>query len=246
MGLAIGYNVKKANELMDEISTAYTDLGNYINTEWADVSTTLREHWVGDDEQDFEKNFVERIQILYVDSYNLVKTSTQVIGDLAKSWHEFQKKNTISGQEAANISTISVDVPTITPNDRIIEFVARTLSDADDRGLKDSTSASTIKEKITDFVNGIKKKAEELFNIEANAAFFGEQTRSIKLYVEKVGNTIAQINIAVQDLHNALDQLAGSTYTASEDAATELIDSETTNLESATADLGASRWTSGN
>ena len=56
MALGIGYNVKQANELMQNIAEAYKNLGIYTKEQWNGIVDVLQREWVGEDEQDFERD----------------------------------------------------------------------------------------------------------------------------------------------------------------------------------------------
>lgn len=241
MALAIGYNVKQTNELMASMAQAYNDLGTYISEQWETVRTTMMSNWVGEDELDYEKRFVERLCQLYTDSYNLISNSVDVIGNLAQAWWDFQKNNSITGEAIATSSTINIEKPTITPAEQIVTFVSRTLADSDDRGLADVGSAATIKGAVDTFVSNLNTKTNTLFNIEVSSAFFGDQSSTIKTYVEKVGTAIAAVNVAVKDMYDALDILASSQYTTAVTDASTAVSTETTNVETAVSEI-STRW----
>ena len=92
----IGYNVKRANELMESIAQAYKDLGIYTKEQWDGVLYILQGQWIGEDEQDFEKRLADRICTLYLNASELANNSIETIAGLAQAWHDFQQKNTIT------------------------------------------------------------------------------------------------------------------------------------------------------
>ena len=98
MALGIGYNVKKAEELMGSIATAYTTLGTTITEQWPTVSNVLRTNWVGEDELNYEENVVKRINEMYKNAYVLSSIAIGTIDGLARGWWDFQKKNVFSNQ----------------------------------------------------------------------------------------------------------------------------------------------------
>jgi len=94
----IGYNVLKINEVMKDIVASYLEITRYINSSWLDLRTELRTQWVGPDEQDFEKNFIKRLNDLINSSEQLARNSVDIMYELAVAWADFQDKNTISGE----------------------------------------------------------------------------------------------------------------------------------------------------
>ena len=246
MALGIGYNIKKVEELMGEMATAYKDYGSFINQQWAQVQNTLRTNWIGEDELDYEKRLVERLCNLYANSYELAKTSIDVLADLAKAWYDFQKNNSITGEAIANVGNFSITKPTITKNEKIIEFVTKTIGPEEDRGLKDASSATTIQESLSSFVKGLKMMASQKFNLSnsSNAAFFGEQASAITKYVNKVGIAIGEVNIAINDMYTAIATLAGSQYTTSSSTAADAAAGFSTQLDGSLAEMDkGTRWT---
>ena len=86
MAMAIGYNVKNAREVANNIKRAYNDLGRYTESEWNNIVRTLQREWIGVDEQDFEKKLAERICTLYVDAHNVANGAINTISNLANAW----------------------------------------------------------------------------------------------------------------------------------------------------------------
>lgn len=243
MAFAIGYNVKQANELMDKVADAYKNLGIYTKDQWNAVTDVLQREWVGEDEQDFEKRLAERICTLYVNACELATSCVNTIGGLAQAWYEFQQKNTLSGEVAEGKGRFNVDIPKIKMDDQIIKAKPKSISNNDDRGLREASSKTTIQTAVSDFVGEIKKKTEGLFGeIEANNAFFGDQTAGIKSYIDKVGYAIGEVTAAVKDMYTALDTLASSSYTTATSDISQQFTTASTNVENSLNDLGTSRW----
>lgn len=211
---SIGFNVAQANTLMNNMAEAYNKLEVYLPEAWESLLYVIQGNWIGEDEQDFERNLATRLCELNLQSGELVKSAINTVAGLAQSWHEFQQKNTLSGAVASGDSTFNLDIPSITIKNPVVEPNIKTIANNANRGLQSSASASQIKQKITDFVNGVKKRTGDLFDaIEVNSAFFGEQVSYIKSYITNVGDSVSKITTSVQDMFNALDQLVGSQYT---------------------------------
>lgn len=243
MAFAIGYNVHQANDLMDKIASAYKNLGIYTREQWNSVANVLQENWVGEDEQSFEKNLATRICTLYVNASSLTENCLNTIAGLAQSWYDFQQRNTLDGSMAEGKGRFKIDVPRVDKNEQIIKPRIRTIGNSDDRGLKDNSSKTAIQEAVVSFVGEIKKKTEGLFQeIDANQAFFGEQTSSIKAYVEQVGRAIAEVTIAIKDMNDALDALAGTSYIGATNDIKEQFTQASSNVDASLNDLGSSRW----
>lgn len=246
MAMAIGYNIKKAEEVAENIADKYSALGNSIADEWPSIVDALHTNWVGEDEADFETKFAERVNTLYSNSSELAKSCIRTIGELCNAWIEFQQKNTLE-VSAANNGSLSADVDTalakIGTQDKIVNADPPTLDNNTDRGLADVNSANTIKTKVADYVKAIKAKASELFSeVDSNSAFFGDQASSVNNYIEKCGNAIAEVSVAIKDLHNALDILAGTNYSDSVEQVSTQIDKGTSSVEEISTNLGDSRW----
>lgn len=248
----IGYNVKQANELMEKIAEAYKNLGIYTPQQWQGVSRTLQDNWVGEDEQDFEAKLADRICNLYNNAYNLVQSSLDTIEGLVNAWFEFQQKNTLSGDSSTGNpggwlgwggNKFGVDKPTIKKNEKIIEPKLIQLTNETDRGLQAADSKAKIQDSINTFVNDIKKQTATLFEeIQTNQAFFGDQTTTIKSYIDKVGDAVGEVTVAVKDMYTALDQLAGSSYSSTVESISEQFNQASGNVDTSLNDLGNSRW----
>lgn len=243
MAFAIGYNVSKANELMNEIAKAYDELGIYTEKEWDNVIRVLQKNWVGEDEQDFEKKLADRICNLYENASNLAEHCVDTIGGLAQTWYKFQQTNTLDGGTVGS-GKLNIEVPQIIEKKDVVSVDAsRTIADNADRGLRDASSKTAIQEAVNTFVSQIKGKTARLFEkIDTNKAFFGEQSSNIKSYVEKVGSGIAEVTIAVKDMYQALETLANSSYTTSSSDIKDQFTQASSNVESSLNDLGNSRW----
>lgn len=251
----IGFNLKKADEMIERVVEEYNNLGIYTSEQWLPLKETLRKEWVGPDEQNFEKNFVKRICELYVTSYNLASNCTKTLAELSDQWVSFQRKNTIDGSTAADFDTMAQSVlegikeflfgsPKLKKNENIITFVPDVNLDSNtNRGLQNASSKANIQSAVNEFVTAVRNRTQGLFNaIETNQAFFGEQAASIKSYIEATGVAIGEVTTAVKDLNDALETLANSSYsTASSDVST-AYSSAKASMESSVDQLGSSRW----
>lgn len=248
----IGYNVKQANELMEKIAEAYKNLGIYTPTQWQNVYKTLQSNWIGEDEQDFETKLADRICNLYNNAYNLVQSSLDTIEGLVNAWNEFQQKNTLSGDISSGNSgglfgiggnKFGVDKPSIKKNEKIVEPNLIQLTNDMNRGLQSADSKAKIQDSINTFINEIKKQTANLFEeIQTNQAFFGDQTTTIKNYINKVGDAVGEVTVAVKDMYTALDQLAGSSYSSTVESVNQQFGQASSNIDNSLNDLGSSRW----
>ena len=232
MAFAIGYNVKEANELMEKIADAYKDLGIYTKDQWQGITDVLQNEWVGEDEQDYEKKLAERLCLLYQNAYSLTNSCVETIAGLAQAWYDFQSKNTLSGEVAEGKGKININKPKIKSDDEIVKSKQKSIGNNDDRGLREASSKTTIQTAVSDFVGKIKEKTAGLFDeIQANTAFFGDQTTNIKTYIDKVGAAIGEVTVAVKDMYNALDTLAATSYTTASSDIAEQFTTASTNVE---------------
>jgi len=248
----IGYNVNKAKELMENIAKAYENMGIYTKQQWEGVYRTLQTNWVGEDEQDFEAKLAERICNLYVNAYNLAQSSIDTIDGLVTAWHQFQQKNTLSGDASSGNkggwfgiggNKFGIDKPSIKKEDKVVELHLVQLDNNTNRGLKDAASKSNIQSAVDTFVGQIKSQTATLFDeIQTNQAFFGEQTSTIKSYITKVGDAIAEVTVAVKDMYNALDQLVGTSYSTAQSDIQSQFTQASGSVDQSLNDLGTSRW----
>ena len=253
----IGFNIKKADEMIEKIKEEYNNLGIYTSEQWGPLKSTLRKEWVGPDELDFEKKLVERICALYVQAHGLAQKCTMTLADLSCQWVDFQRKNTIDGSTIGSwfdygiesmvqkIRAITQGMTGLTYNDAIITFTNDlVLDDYVSRGLTSSTSKANIQAAVNDFVTAVKTRTNNLFNaIETGNAFFGEQSTAIKSYIEATGFAIAEVTTAVKDMNDALEVLANSSYSGASSEVSSIYASAKSSMEATADDLGSSRWT---
>ena len=241
--LEIGYNISQAKQLMEDIAQHYKDLQNNITSEWDSVVSTLQQEWIGEDEQDFEGKFADRICELYDNAHKLAQGACQTIADLAVSWDKFQASNTLDGASGGNSASLTIDIPDLSFTNPIVSKKDRPLSEADDKGLRSSSSATTIQTTVEDYANNLKEAAQNMFSeIQSSNAFFGDQTSSIDAFIAAVGEAIGEVIVAVKDLHTALETLANSNYTSSVQSVTETMGENKTSVESSVDELGESKW----
>ena len=247
----IGYNAKNANDLLETICNGYDGLGSKIQNSWPSVKQILTTEWVGPDEQDFEKKFVEKINNLYLASYELASNCTKTIAGAVDSWVEYQKKNTMDGSVVedsalagliAGIKEFLFGSPRMTKRETVILFTPTALGE--DRGLRNADSANKIKEAVNDYVISIKYACKSLFDsANVGSAFYGEeQTKSISTYIDSVETAIGEVLIAVKDFNDALDSLAGSNYIEAQSATKSSFDQSKTSVDTSVENLGSSRW----
>lgn len=245
MAFALGYNIKRAEELTQEIARAYQDLSGTISSNWDQVVSSLQTNWVGEDEQSFEATFAKKINQLYQNANLLAKGAIQTIVGLAESWHSFQQTNVLENGEIISGAAFSMTGATIQEAGDIVAYRPVEFSADIDRGLKDQNSADQIKTTVESYVNEVKSKATNLFNeIDTNSAFFGEQTTAIKTYIEKTGEAISEVTVAVKDLYNALDTLANTSYVTSTSTVSQEMGNAANEIENSLSELANSRWTS--
>ena len=136
--------------------------------------------------------------------------------------------------------------PTITENETLITFTTKTFAATDDRGLKDASSATTIKGQIDTFRSTVTSKMNALAEMDVASAFFGDQTQKIKTYLENLNKSMVNVALAIKDLYDCLDTMASSHYTTSQmTAASEFVSSEQTKVDQQVANVDTSaRWTS--
>ena len=238
-----GYNVSQIKTLMENIEECYNNLGTTVQNGWEPVKTALKANWVGEDEQDYESGLADRISSMYVSTYNLAQNALGIIYNLADSWYKFQQGNKIFGT-AATDSTFGLEQITLTQNDKVVEATIESIGDDVDRGLVSESSAGTIKEALSTYKTSVQSKiAEMIDSITVDTAFYGEQSTSIKSFVDKVGTAMGEVVTAIKDLNDAVDQLADSQYSTASTTFTGDIDTAKSNVESELeSGLGDTRW----
>lgn len=242
----IGYNIKKINEVMEGIRDAYAEATKKVDemyNHWFQPS--LRQHWVGPDEQDFEKKFVERLNNLLRETDNLAKNAIDNIFLLGEAWADFQDKNTIGGESTGQGAVLKSQLskpPLIMAS--VILFTAIEFNGSENLGLATSGSAGQLAAQLQAFVDQTKSSIKQLFDaVEVGNAFFGEQqTTKVKGYVEKVGEVLGIVTTSVKDFDEAMATLTGTSYSSADASASESYSSAESSLESGLGELGSSRW----
>lgn len=231
MAMAVGYNVQKASDLMQALATKYAGLDQIIVSEYKKVSATLRENWVGEDEQHYEQYLANKFNYLYAQSGKLVEVAVQNIYATTLSWIEFQRENRFKASDGTDLvdsvgvqmyggSSISdITAPAIDIKTNIISYEGFTIPVDADRGLASTDSATTIQNAIGGAVQTIKDAVDAICGeLKVSEAFFGDQLTSIEEYMTQVHKSVGEIITAVQDISTALNQMAGEQYTGAGDA----------------------------
>lgn len=241
----IGYNIKKINEVMEGISTAYSDSTKKVK-EMYDTwfQPSLRQHWIGPDEQNFEKKFVDRLNELLTNSETLAKNAIDTVYSLGEAWADFQDKNTIGGESTGQGAALKAQLVKATINYKeFIVFSGIEFNGTENLGLATAGSAAQLAAQLNAFVTNTKSAINTLFTaVDANSAFFGEQSGKIKGYIDKVGEVLATLTTAVKDFDEAMAQLTGTSYSTSDSSVTTEFAGADTNLESGLDGLGETRW----
>lgn len=220
----LGYNPRKAVDLIQAIVTHYQNLGTKISADWDGVKDALRGNWVGGDELSYEKEFVKKICSLYVTSYELTKNCVQNIKVVLDNYIAVQKNNLLEGAETNTLTydpmldTLSNQAGEVIFNlakkEDIITFTEGSFADSDARGLANADSKGIIQQQISTYVTSISNQVEALTDsINVKSAFFGSAGSKLETYVISVKDAVKVVSTAVKDLNDALEQLAGSHYT---------------------------------
>lgn len=252
----IGYNIAQAKSLQDQISEGFQSVKEKIASPWADVQNTLHSEWIGEDEISYEKEFVKKVNGLYGSAKWVSDVCCATIQSTVLSWVKFQDNNLIEGAEAGSTSNtvVSSNYPTLEEIEgrsydelEAIQAEAEQLDESSTRGLTNGTSsAGAIQDSVTRYVTNIQSEVNALFDsIRANNAFFGNQVDQINNFISKCGVAIGEVVTAVKDLHDLLEQLAGSRYSEEDTAVSEKAD-ESSNAVTSTVDSIESKWTGAN
>jgi len=256
MAIELGYNIGKSEELIKSISDNFNALGAYIASSWNHLQPVMRTEWIGPDEIAFEARLVTRVNELYSKSRDLAQAAVTTVVNLTNSWIDFQHTNVIQNEAGtANVSATSglkhIEDPGLLPKLGVqitaIEWQGKTFTTNDDLGLREASSKSRIIWAVDKFVKDIQSRTIDSFDeITLNNAFFGTQQASLKKYIEEVGKAVGVVTTSVQDLGNALDQLAQSNYATADQTVEEKFTTETTNLSQSVDEKIETRWTSSN
>lgn len=245
MATAVGYNIAKSKEVMEQIVNQYCDLIANMDDEFQGISATLQREWIGEDEQSFEQELAKRFDILQFEAYNLASNCVHTIGGLAQAWFNFQKMNVLEGGSYVGEATSGIEIPEIPePMEGFFTANIITFDASTDRGLASVSSATTIKDAISTAVNTVRKKINNICeNVNVSGAFFGDQVSSINTYVEKVGIALGEVMTAIKDMYDQIDKLAGSQYnTTIQNQINEQFTQASSDLDSSLDSIGSSRW----
>lgn len=225
----IGYNVEKINELLKSIANSYNSIGEAMASGWSTVRTTLQSEWVGPDEISFQNELAKRVQELYVDCKDAVDDTITNIKRIGESWRDFQEGNILSkgtlGIGASNISKDAIAdmvIPTLKEyplSNTVKSDETKTFSASTNLGLTNGTQSGTnIQKAVKTYVENIHTKVKTLYKeLDSSSAFLGgKQSKNIDAYLLKVGTGLGKITSCMQDLYDALANLASKNYGDSE------------------------------
>lgn len=225
----IGYNVEKINELLKSVANSYNSIGEAMATGWSTVRTTLQSEWVGPDEISFQNGLAKRVQELYVDCKDAVDDTITNIKKIGESWRDFQEGNVLSkGTLGIGGSSISKDaiadmvIPALKeyPVSKTVKSdETKTFSASTNLGLTNGTQSGTnIQKAVKTYVENIHTKVKTLYEgLDSSSAFLGnKQSKNIDAYLSKVGAGLGKLTSCMQDLYDALANLASKNYGDSE------------------------------
>ena len=216
-----GYNLGEAQKLIDSIHENYVNLNKTIKNGWGALRNVMKTEWPNSiDENQYEIDFATRLIELSEVSSGITNMAMDTICELAKAWYEFQRKNTLNGETIAMNMPFNLVVDKVSPvNDVDIESGGLDYDPKSFSGLLNKESSKTqIETQIDTFVNDVTTAAEQLANdISTERAFAGDQSRSIKDYLDRCTVATASIATSVKDIKTALDILAGKNYNESDE-----------------------------
>ena len=181
---------------------------------------------------------------LYTSAAGVVNALLNNLYSAGEAWNQFQQSNTMSSANQHN-STYGIENMQVTVNDAIIVFQEMNITDDMDRGLLQGTaSANTIKQAMDTYMADIKQGVNELYSgIDASNAFMGDsQTQSIKQYIETIGEGVATVATAANDIYEALDTQITSNYTQAEEQVSSEYNSSKAQSEIDSAVDASMRW----
>ena len=241
----IGYNIQKANEAMTNINDAYVSVCKKVVSQWEELKAILRKEWVGADEQDFEKQLLERIKNMLSSSRTLTSNTVDVLYELAVAWANFQDKNTISGNSVGVAQSLisGLDKPAVSSPPEIT-FTALTFNATTNMGLSNKNSDNTISSALSSFVKSVKSESSNLFeSIDMSAAFYGsDQIKKLNKLRDTVGESVGVIATSLNDFEKAMKQLTEKSYKSSDDAVGDTLNEARDTVKKSLNDLGETRW----
>lgn len=233
--VAIGYNVGSALSLASSIKEAYDSFVESIPEEWNTLVSEMQKHWIGYDEQSFEKMLASRINELAAGTFTLAKNSILTIEEMIVAWANFQRNNLLEGTESLveDVTIDSYNFEQYIPKDpgEVVSMKKRVFTTNDSMGLLNTNSGNTLQIRIDTFHKNIKDKALAIASVlESNKAFFGrEQASSFESYYSRVFEIIGDIASAVKDFYDVITDLTTTQYgQASSDVSSELLEAKST------------------
>ena len=174
--VTIGFNISEAKSLQAKIEEQFEAVKSTIQGKWTDVQTTLHTEWIGEDEEDFEKKFVARVNELYGQSKSLADGAVSMIKAISDSWKKFQESNVLTASEGNTTVTASDNSTTAdVSNDEssgtkyesinVIDAQSENLDESTNRGLASAGSGGKIMDSVSKYVENIKSEIEGLFLI---------------------------------------------------------------------------------
>lgn len=208
----LGYNVSKIQELLEKMVNSRGEVKSAMQNGWNNMKGVLRTQWIGADEQSFENKLAQRLIELYDNVQDNTFIFVQNVGNLGKSWIEFQKNNIIEGG-GANENPVSLQIPDLSKDQLQLDLTKIDLTNATDLGLKEGkASAERITSAVQDYVKEVYTKTEQAYsNMDSTAAFLGdEQKTQINKYLSDMGTALAKVTSCVKDLNDAMTQLVAN------------------------------------
>ena len=213
-----GYTPEQINTLNGNLAEAYNNFGNVIADGWPAVQQTMQQYWVGEDEQSYEDAFCRRMCEMYVNAGNIVNQLVNNLKQLGHGWHEFQNKNIMSGASLPTSYPVNIEDITVSINEKIISFKEASVSNATARGIK-AGALSAIQSAMESYLQDIKANVQNVYaEIDSSQAFIGAvQGVAITDYIKEIGESLGTVLTAANDIYQALQQLAQTAYTQSEE-----------------------------
>lgn len=243
-GIGIQMNRDKGVALIEQLEGVYTIIGKTITSNWPSVKKVLRTQWIGPAEQDYEEKFVSRINLLYVDAYTMISTTSRVIKEVVNAKVDSENSNTATGTVVESTLTKITREIEITKNESIIDFDKLEINwNEVNTGLVNSTgSASAIHTSVSDFVSKLTTSVYESFEGLDLSAFNGSRVgTAIQSLISKVKTATGEIVTAINDLDKILDSLAGTNYSQTEETVDSILGEISSSAESSTSEI-STKW----
>ena len=219
----IGYNVQKAQELMDQIAATYNKMASTIGGNWISLEAIMKKEWVGPDEVAMQNEIAGRLIQLHKDCHVTVKQVVKNICEIERGWRDFQGRNKVSGGKyGVEIDKIKQLEPPSINDSEIEQFVKTNVSldfaEGINLGLTNGeSSAANIKSQAQEFSTSVHSYVSKMYNeLDASNAFLGgSQATEIDKYLSNIGEGLGRFLSSFKDLYDALDVLAKQNYTDS-------------------------------